>query len=79
MSRYDWGRTHPGIERLERAVTDRRDVVVKHPLYANLDTHEALVTFMGRQECADTVNDALAARARLWDGILAAIKEGRPA
>ncbi|MFI7490060.1 DUF3050 domain-containing protein [Micromonospora echinaurantiaca] len=46
MSRYDWGRTHPGIERLEQAVTDRRDVVVKHPLYANLDTHEALVTFM---------------------------------
>ena len=26
------------------------------------------------QECADTVNTALAARARLWDGILAAIK-----
>ncbi|RGC67579.1 hypothetical protein C5N14_17520 [Micromonospora sp. MW-13] len=46
MSRYDWGKTHPGIERLEQAVSDRRDVVVKHPLYANLDTHEALVTFM---------------------------------
>lgn len=46
MSRYDWGRTHPGIERLETAVTERRDAVVKHPLYANLDTHEALVTFM---------------------------------
>ena len=46
MSRYDWGKTHPGIERLEQAVTERRDVVVKHPLYANLDTHEALVTFM---------------------------------
>ncbi|MEV4719063.1 DUF3050 domain-containing protein [Micromonospora noduli] len=46
MSRYDWGRTHPGIERLEQAVTDRRDAVVKHPLYANLDTHDALVTFM---------------------------------
>ncbi|MDG4810261.1 DUF3050 domain-containing protein [Micromonospora sp. WMMD1120] len=46
MSRYDWGQTHPGIERLERAVTDRRDAVVKHPLYANLDTHRALVTFM---------------------------------
>lgn len=28
------------------------------------------------QECADTVNTALAARARLWDDILAAIKEG---
>ncbi|XTZ18789.1 DUF3050 domain-containing protein [Micromonospora echinospora] len=46
MSRYDWGRTHPGIERLEQAVTARRDVVIQHPLYANLDTHAALVTFM---------------------------------
>ncbi|MEV0330336.1 DUF3050 domain-containing protein [Micromonospora echinospora] len=46
MSRYDWGKTHPGIERLEQAVTARRDVVVQHPLYANLDTHAALVTFM---------------------------------
>ncbi len=46
MSRYDWGKTHPGIERLEQAVTAQRDVVVQHPLYANLDTHEALVTFM---------------------------------
>ncbi|MCX4390684.1 DUF3050 domain-containing protein [Micromonospora peucetia] len=46
MSRYDWGKTHPGIERLEKAVSERRDAVVRHPLYAALDTHEALVTFM---------------------------------
>lgn len=46
MSRYDWGQTHPGIERLERAVADRREVVVQHPMYGNLDTHDALVTFM---------------------------------
>lgn len=46
MSRYDWGQTHPGIERLEKAVTDRRNTVVQHPLYASLDTHAALVTFM---------------------------------
>ncbi|MBO4207222.1 DUF3050 domain-containing protein [Micromonospora echinofusca] len=46
MSRYDWGKTHPGIERLEAAVSAKRDVVVSHPLYANLNTHEALVTFM---------------------------------
>jgi hypothetical protein len=26
------------------------------------------------QQCADTVNGALAARTRLWDGILIAIK-----
>ena len=25
MSRYDWGQTHPGIERLEKAVTEARD------------------------------------------------------
>jgi hypothetical protein len=46
MSRYDWGQTHPGIEQLEKAVTGARDKVVEHPLYANLDTHESLVTFM---------------------------------
>lgn len=46
MSRYDWGQTHPGIERLESAVSEARDKVVQHPLYANLDTHESLVVFM---------------------------------
>ncbi|MPZ82076.1 MAG: DUF3050 domain-containing protein [Actinophytocola sp.] len=46
MSRYDWGQTHPGIERLEKAVTEARDRVVQHPLYAGLDTHDAIVTFM---------------------------------
>jgi hypothetical protein len=45
-TRYDWGKTHPGIERLEHDVTDARERVVKHALYANLDTHEAIVTFM---------------------------------
>jgi hypothetical protein len=46
LSRYDWGQTHPGIERLEKAVTEARDRVVQHPLYAGLDTHEAIVIFM---------------------------------
>jgi hypothetical protein len=46
MSRYDWGKTHPGIERLEKAVTDARDRVVTHPLYASLENHDAIVTFM---------------------------------
>jgi hypothetical protein len=46
LSRYDWGQTHPGIESLEKAVTEARDRVVQHPLYAGLDTHEAIVTFM---------------------------------
>ena len=46
MSRYDWGQTHPGIERLKAAISDERNRVVTHPLYSNLDTHEAIVTFM---------------------------------
>lgn len=46
MSRYDWGHTHPGIQRLEQAVGAARDRVVTHPLYANLDNHDAIVTFM---------------------------------
>jgi hypothetical protein len=46
LSRYDWGQTHPGIERLEKSVTEARERVVQHPLYAGLDTHDAIVTFM---------------------------------
>ena len=46
MSRYDWGQTHPGIERLEQQVSEARDRVVGHPLYQNLNTHPAIVTFM---------------------------------
>jgi hypothetical protein len=46
LSRYDWGQTHPGIVRLEKSVSEARDRVVQHPLYAGLDTHDAVVTFM---------------------------------
>ncbi|WP_155374825.1 DUF3050 domain-containing protein [Catellatospora vulcania] len=46
MSRYDWGQTHPGITRLEDAVSEARNAVVTHPLYGALDNHEAIVTFM---------------------------------
>lgn len=46
MSRYDWGDTHPGIERLKQQITPARDRVVTHPLYAALDSHPAIVTFM---------------------------------
>jgi hypothetical protein len=46
MSRYDWGQRHPGIEQLEKAVHDARTRVITHPLYSNLDTHQAIVTFM---------------------------------
>ncbi len=46
MSRYDWGKTHPGVGRLEQAIGAARDRVVAHPLYANLDDHDAITTFM---------------------------------
>jgi Protein of unknown function (DUF3050) len=46
MSRYDWDQTHPGIERLEKAISPTRERVVTHPLYKNLDTIDAVVTFM---------------------------------
>jgi hypothetical protein len=46
MSRNDWDQTHPGIERLEKVISPIRDQVVAHPLYKNLDTFGAVVTFM---------------------------------
>ena len=46
MSRYDWGKSHPGIDFLEHAVESTRQRVVMHPLYGNLNTHQAIVTFM---------------------------------
>jgi len=46
MSRYQWGDTHPGIERLKERITPARDRVVSHPLYSALDTHDAITTFM---------------------------------
>jgi hypothetical protein len=46
MSRYDWGDTHPGIERLKATITPARDRVVSHKLYSALDSHHAIVTFM---------------------------------
>src|SRR5215475_10249598 len=46
MSRHDWGQTHPEIARMEEAVGQARDLVVTHPLYANLTNHGAIVTFM---------------------------------
>ncbi|HEV2370871.1 MAG TPA: DUF3050 domain-containing protein [Streptosporangiaceae bacterium] len=46
MSRYDWGQTHPGIERLETAIGQSRTRVVTHPLYQHLDSVAAVTTFM---------------------------------
>src|SRR5438093_1257834 len=46
MSRYEWGQTHPGIARLEAAVAATRSGVIGHEMYARLDSHAAIVTFM---------------------------------
>jgi hypothetical protein len=46
MSRYDWGETHPGIEQLTARIQPARDQVVSHRLYAALDSHPAITTFM---------------------------------
>jgi hypothetical protein len=45
MSRYQWGQRHPGIDRLESQITEARDKVVTHPVYAALDSHAAICTF----------------------------------
>jgi hypothetical protein len=46
MSRYDWGGDNPAIERLKDAVEPARQKVISHPLYHELKTKEAVVTFM---------------------------------
>lgn len=45
MSRYDWGQRHPGIDRLEEQISEERNAVVKHPMYAALDAIDAIRTF----------------------------------
>jgi hypothetical protein len=46
MSRYEWGDTHPEIEKLKVSIRPARERVVSHPLYAALDNHEAIARFM---------------------------------
>lgn len=46
MSRYDWGGTNPAIERLKDSIEPARQKVVDHPLYHQLNTMDAVVTFM---------------------------------
>ena len=46
MSRYEWKQDHPGINRLKAAVAETRSTVITHEMYARLDSHEAIVTFM---------------------------------
>jgi hypothetical protein len=46
MSRYDWGGINPAIERLKDAIEPARRQVIGHPLYHQLTTMDAVVTFM---------------------------------
>ena len=46
MSRYDWGGTNPAIETLKDAIEPARQKVISHPLYHQLNTMDAVVTFM---------------------------------
>jgi Protein of unknown function (DUF3050) len=46
MSRYEFGKTNPAVERLKVAVEPARQRVVGHPLYHALDNLPAVVTFM---------------------------------
>jgi hypothetical protein len=45
MARYDWGQRHSAIDRLEEQISDVRGRVVSHPVYAALDSHDAIRTF----------------------------------
>nr|ARD70879.1 hypothetical protein [Micromonospora echinospora] len=46
MSRYDWGGSTPAIDKLKDAVEPARQKVIGHPLYGQLNTVDAVVTFM---------------------------------
>jgi Protein of unknown function (DUF3050) len=46
VSRYEWGGTNPAIEKLKAAVEPARQQVVSHPLYHQLNTKDAVMTFM---------------------------------
>ena len=45
MSRYDWGGANPAIERLKDSIEPARQKVISHPLYHQLNTMDAVVTF----------------------------------
>src|SRR6266498_2691714 len=45
-SRYQWGKTDPDVEKLHRAVDIARRAVLGHPLYAQLNSLEAVRIFM---------------------------------
>jgi hypothetical protein len=46
VSRYDWGGVNPAIEKLKDSIEPTRQKVISHPLYRELKTKDAVVTFM---------------------------------
>jgi len=46
MSRYDWGQTHPGIDRIHNAIDPARRMVTEHPIYRRIDGRQAMTAFM---------------------------------
>jgi hypothetical protein len=68
MSRYDWGQRHPGIDRLEEQISEARVAVVAHPLYAALDSHQAIRTFLEHHVFAvwDFSSDMKSHTANTW-------------
>jgi hypothetical protein len=46
VSRYNWDGTNSAIETLKEAIEPARQKVVSHPLYRQLNTRDAVVTFM---------------------------------
>ncbi|MEX0173942.1 DUF3050 domain-containing protein [Streptomyces sp. LMG1-1-1.1] len=46
MSRYEWNGTNPAIETLKGAIEPARRKVLSHPIYHQLDSVDAVVTFM---------------------------------
>lgn len=45
MSRYDWGKAHPGIEELRGVIENARSAVLKHPMYHMLTTVDEVALF----------------------------------
>ena len=46
MSRYEWEETNPAIDKLKGAIEPARQKVIKHPLYHQLSSVDAVLTFM---------------------------------
>ena len=46
MSRYDWGHTHPGVEKVRAEIAPARADVTTHPLYRRMRDIGDIATFM---------------------------------